>query len=100
MAAADGSKHRFEFAGQTTGQQVENVVLGVPWRSQLSWTGRELLIESRVTQRGRELHFRDFWSLSADGETLTMIHRDDDVAGQITVLERARDAAQAATHFG
>ena len=32
--------------------------------------------------------FRDYWSLSDDGQTLTMAHRDDDLAGQITVLER------------
>lgn len=100
MATADGVKHRLAFAGQTTGQQVENIVLGVPWRSQLVWTGPELLIESLVTQSGREFHFKDFWSLSADGEILTMIHRDDDLAGQITLLERVRDAAQEVTHFG
>lgn len=99
MATADGGKHHLAFAGQTTGEQVENIVLGTPWRSQLTWTGSELLIESHVTQNGRKLHFRDFWSSSADGETLTMIHRDDDLAGQVTVLEKVRDAAQAAAHF-
>jgi hypothetical protein len=38
---------------------------------------------------GREAHFRDFWSLSSDGQTLIMEHRDDDLAGQITFLEKA-----------
>jgi hypothetical protein len=32
--------------------------------------------------------FRDYWSLSDDGATLTMAHRDDDLAGQTTVLKR------------
>ena len=32
--------------------------------------------------------FRDYWSVSDDGQTLTMAHRDDDLAGQITVLQR------------
>jgi hypothetical protein len=37
---------------------------------------------------GRELHFRDCWSLSPNGQILTMEHRDDDLAGQIAVLQR------------
>jgi hypothetical protein len=32
--------------------------------------------------------FRDYWSVSDDRRTLTMTHRDDDLAGQVTVLER------------
>ena len=94
MGTADGGKHRVEFAGRTTGEPADNVVLGVPWKSHLEWSGSELLIESHVTQNGRESHFRDFWSLSADGETLTMVHRDDDLAGQVTVLRRVRDETQ------
>jgi hypothetical protein len=27
------------------------------------------------------------WSLSSDGQTLTMEHRNDDLAGQLTVLD-------------
>ena len=100
MATADGGKHHIAFSGKTTGEPADNVILGVPWRSQLAWTGSELLIESHVSQNGRELHFKDFWSLSADGEILTMVHRDDDLAGQITVLGKVRDAKQWAEHFG
>lgn len=54
----------------------------------MRWVGRELLIESWVKQGERDLHFRDYWSLSSDNETLTMEHRDDDLAGQITIVER------------
>lgn len=32
--------------------------------------------------------FRDHWSVSDDGQTLTMAHRDDDLAGQMTILKR------------
>jgi hypothetical protein len=39
--------------------------------------------------KDRALHFKDYWSLSADGATLTMAHRDDDLAGQTSVLHRA-----------
>lgn len=84
----EGAPHRIEFEGRTNGEQVENVVLGATWRSTIQWVGSELLIESYVSQKGRNFHFRDFWSLSDDGKVLTMIHRDDDLAGQMTVLHR------------
>ena len=85
---ADGAPHRIEFKGRTNGEQVENVVLGASWHSTIQWVGSELLIESHVNQSGRRFHFRDFWSLSHDGKVLTMIHRDDDLAGQVTVLNK------------
>jgi len=85
----EGAPHRIEFKGGTNGEEVENVVLGARWRSTIQWVGSELLIESRVSQQGRNFHFRDFWFLSDDGKVLTMVHREDDLAGQITVLNRA-----------
>lgn len=57
-------------------------------RSCSQWTGAELLIESWMNVGGREGHFRDYWSLSLDGGTLKMEHRDNDLAGQTTLLER------------
>jgi hypothetical protein len=39
-------------------------------------------------EQGRKYHFRDFWSLSDDGKVLKMVHRDDDLSGQITVLNK------------
>jgi len=85
---AEGAAHRIGFKGRTNGEEVENIVLGARWHSTIQWVGSELLIESRVSQQGRNFHFRDFWSLSDDGKVLTMIHRDDDLAGQVTVLNR------------
>ena len=90
ITAANGGQHRIEFAGRTTGEPADNLVLGAAWRSQLAWAGSELLIKSQVSQNNRKFHFRDFWSLSSDGETLTMTHRDDDLAGQVTVLYKVR----------
>jgi hypothetical protein len=84
----EGVSHKIEFKGRTDGEHVENVVLGASWHSTIQWIGSELLIESHVSQNGRNFHFRDFWSLSDDGTVLTMIHRDDDLAGQVTVLDR------------
>ncbi len=54
------------------------------------WEHDELLIESVVRAGDREMHFRDFWSLSPDSQTLTMEHRNDALAGQLTVFERAK----------
>src|SRR5579859_3316342 len=48
--------------------------------------GDRVVIESTYGNR----HFRDYWS-SGDGQTLTMAHLDDDLAGQTTTLTRAAD---------
>jgi hypothetical protein len=52
------------------------------------WQESTLIVESRLSVGGRALHFRDFWSLSPDCGVLTMAHPDDDLAGQVSVLER------------
>lgn len=83
---------RIAFHARTTSEEITNTVLGGEWLSRSRWIGDELLIESRVDQSGRELHFCDYWAVSPDGRRLTMEHRDDDLAGQVTVLERL-DAA-------
>jgi hypothetical protein len=69
-------------------EMVTNSVHGIQVRSRSNWVGTELLIESWMNVGGREGHFRDYWSLSSDGRTLRMEHRHDDLAGQITLLER------------
>jgi len=88
ITTQDGAHHRVPFRASTSGEEAVNSVLGQTWRSRLRWIGQELLIESWVKHENRELRFRDFWSLSPDGQTLTMEHRDDDLAGQLTILER------------
>ena len=57
-------------------------------RTEGRWEGRELLLESWMEAAGRKVHYKDYWSVSEDGKTLTMEHRDDDMAGQISVLEK------------
>jgi hypothetical protein len=84
----DDTEDKVLFRGLTTGEEVANPVHGIQVRSRSNWVGTELLIESWMSAGGRQGHFRDFWSLSSDGRTLTMEHRDDDLAGQITLLER------------
>jgi hypothetical protein len=61
-----------------------------PIRACARWERDELLIESVVRVGDREMHFRDFWSLSPDSQTLTMEHRNDALAGQLAVFERAK----------
>jgi hypothetical protein len=57
-------------------------------RGSARWEGDELIIESWIRLGTREMHFCDCWSLSSDGRTLTMEHRNDDLAGQLTILDR------------
>ncbi len=76
------------FRGLTSREEVTNFIGSLQVRSRSRWMGAELLIESWMNHGGREGHFRDYWSLSSDRGTLKMEHRDDDLAGQITLLER------------
>jgi len=77
------------FKCRTDGEPGNSLLNGRPIDGSASWEGRELVIKSRMRSGARELNFRDFWSLSADRKSLSMEHRDDDLAGQITILDRA-----------
>jgi hypothetical protein len=88
VTKGDDIEDRLLFRGLTTGEEVENSVHGVQVRSCSTWVGAELLIESKINRDEHESVLRDYWSLSNDGRMLTMEHRDDALAGQITVLER------------
>ena len=52
------------------------------------WMGDDLLVETRVETREREIVLRDRWRLSEDRSRLTMAHRGDVLAGQTVVFER------------
>ena len=90
LTDADGAEKRQTFSCRT-GVEMKNSVGGVELQSAVQWIGSELVIESRFNARGREFYFKDHWSLSEDGRTLTMAHRDDDLAGQISHLEKMPD---------
>jgi hypothetical protein len=47
------------------------------------------VIESWMRFGTREMYFCDCWALSPDGQSLSMEHREDDLAGQLTVFDRA-----------
>ncbi len=78
---------RFETDAETT-----NVIGDASVQTQARWEGAELVIESRMKTPGRDVFFKDHWLLSVDGQTLTMAHRDDDLAGQISILEKKSPA--------
>jgi hypothetical protein len=84
---AVGVKERLTFT-YDTGAETTNSIGGAVARTHTRWEGNELVIESRMKTPERELHFKDHWLLSEDSETLTMTHRDDDLAGQVAVLKR------------
>ena len=83
-----GSKDRVVFKCWLNGEQDRNSLNGSPVRGNATWDGEELIIESRLQLGPRQMYFRDCWSLSSDGKTLTMEHRNDDLAGQLTILDR------------
>lgn len=92
---ADGTQYRAMFRYEVDAER-NNRIGEAEVRTRARWEGVELVIESRMTTVGTEICYRDYWSLSEDGRTLTMAHRDDDLAGQTVVLERA---SQAGTQF-
>jgi len=94
IVPADGAPVVMTFAVRTDGETTINTVRGSEWASRSHWVDGELLIESEVKHAQGQMHFRDFWSLSANGRRLTMEHRDDDLAGQVTVLDRIEGPAQ------
>jgi hypothetical protein len=89
VTKADGSEDRVAFQCWTNGEEDKSLLNGRAVRGSARWEGEELVIESWVEFGTREMHFCDCWSLSAEGQTLTMEHRTGDLAGQIVVLDRA-----------
>ncbi len=69
-------------------QRVSAVSTGKRLAGSANWQGDELIIELWMPQGTGELYLCDCWSLSPDGHTLTMEHRDDALAGQVAVLHR------------
>lgn len=87
----DGGEERGDFAF-TIGGETVSAIRGMRAVVHARWEGAVLIIESKVSAPGREFEFRDRWSLSNDGATLTMSHPDDALAGQVSVFERGEDA--------
>jgi hypothetical protein len=87
VTSADDQVQQMAFTFNTTGAETTNRVGGAIGRTKAHWRGSVLVIESLLKVADRELHFRDHWTLSDDKKILTMAHPDDDLAGQISILE-------------
>ena len=88
---ADGSQSSVVFRCNTNGDEEFCFLNDRQVRGKAHWEGSELIIETWIPMGNLEAHFRDCWSISSDRNTVRMEHRDDDLAGQLTVLERERD---------
>ena len=86
----DGTEERVVFKCWTNGEPGRTLLNGRSVDGSASWEGNELVIKLRIQMGTRDSAFRDCWFLSPDGDTLSMEHRDDALAGQITVLNRSR----------
>ena len=84
----NGHEQILRYTYETRGQETTHSISGGLGRSRAHWESSELVIESKLTTPYGEFHFLDYWSLSADGRSLTMAHRNDDLDGQIAVLEK------------
>ena len=83
------------FRGNTSGGQFDNKLGSNTVHSRAAWEDDELKIESWMEVNGRQAHFCDYWFFAdGGGSTLIMEHRDDDLAGQRSVLERVDAAAE------
>jgi len=89
VTKVDGSEERAVFQCRTNGEQGKSLLNGCAVRGNARWEGKELVIESWMQFGTREMHFCDCWSLSPDGQSLSMEHRKDDLGGQLTMFERA-----------
>ena len=84
----DGGEQRITFRCRTDGEPDQCRFNGEAVPGAARWQGEELVIELWMQQGEREFYLCDCWSLSPDGQTLTMEHRNDALAGQRCVLRR------------
>lgn len=85
----DRSEERVVFTCRINGES-ETSLNGRSVRIRTKWQEQELIIESWMQSGEHETYFCDCWSLSSDGQTLSMEHRNDALAGQLTILKRVK----------
>lgn len=83
-----GAEHSARFRYLTGAGETVNVLAGQAVTTKACWDGPELVVESWLEMPSRQLHFIDRWSLSEDGNTLTMAHREGDLTGQVVINHR------------
>jgi hypothetical protein len=83
-----GIENRANFVCHTNGAEGSCFLNGQALRGRASWVGHELVIETWITIAEGETYFCDCWSLSPDGHSLVMEHRNDALTGQRVVFQR------------
>jgi hypothetical protein len=63
-----------ELAYTTDGAKCKNVIRGQEFTATAVWDGDTLVIESKREVQGMEIVQRESWSLSGDGQTLTIVN--------------------------
>ena len=91
ITKADGAEQQMTFRFATDAETA-NAIGDASGQTRARWEGPELVVELRMKTPGHDVYVEDHWSLSEDGQTLTMAHLDDDLAGQISVFERKSQA--------
>jgi len=61
-----------ELSYTTDGAQCKNVIRGQEFTGTASWDGDTLVVESKREAQGMEIVQRESWTLSPDGQTLTI----------------------------
>jgi hypothetical protein len=61
-----------ELSYTTDGSPCRNVIRGQEFRGTARWDGDALVIESKRAEQGMEIVQRERWTLSTDGQTLTI----------------------------
>ncbi len=56
----------------TDGKECANTVRNFSMKTTLKWDGEVLMFDSKADFNGNEILFKDKWSVSADGKTLTI----------------------------
>ena len=85
----DGTEQRAEFDCRTNGERRTARLNGTILDGLARWQGEELLVETWIGSEATKTYFCDCWTLAPDGQTLVMEHRNDVLAGQRVVLEKA-----------
>ena len=88
VTKADGTVGRAVLTCRTSGEEGTVRLNGNTVRGGARWVGDELMLESWTKVSEHEVFLCDYWSLSADGQSLTMEHRNDALAGQHVLFHR------------
>jgi len=85
-----------ELSYTTDGRACKNVIRGEEFTGTARWDGDTLVIQSKREVQGMEIIQRESWTLSADGQTLTIANRVQTPQGafDITIVLEKQQTSQ------